>query len=89
MSPEERLARASKARALLTSDIYAESFDAVRAELLRKWEQSPVRDTDGREYLFLMLKALNDAKGYLEQAMNDEKVVIHTLDEQRRLKIIG
>jgi hypothetical protein len=35
------------------------------------------------------LKALNDAKGALEQVMRDGKVAIHLREEKRRFKIFG
>lgn len=81
-SESETLDRAGRANRLLKEELLVEAWQSVREAILHKWEASPVRDNDGREYLYLMLKALNDARGYLEQASRDGKVVIH-LQEQR------
>lgn len=88
MSDETKLARAEQAGRILRDPLFTEAFDSVRAALLNKIEMSPVRDEEGREKAFLMLKALRDARAYLEQAMNDGKVVIE-LKERRRLFGIG
>ena len=88
MSDETKLARAEQAQRILNDPLYVESFDKVRESLLAKFEASPVRDESGREKIYLMLKALNDAKRLLEQAMNDGKVVVE-LKERRRLFGIG
>lgn len=77
------LDRAAKAERILKDPLLAEAYELVKQELMRKWESSPVRDKDGREYLFLMIKATNDARGYLEQAVRDGKVALHSREERR------
>lgn len=84
MDDSERLARAERANKIVNDSIYVEAYEQVRAAIFAKIETSPVRDTEGREHLFKMLKALNDAKGYLEQAMQDGKVLLHLKEEKRR-----
>lgn len=76
--------RGVRAEKLLKDPLLVESFEMVKKALMVKWEQSPVRDSDGREKLYLMIKAVNDAHGYLEQAMRDGTVAVHSR-EQRRL----
>lgn len=88
MSEETKLARAEQAGRILRDPLFNEAFDSVRAALLHKIETSPVRDEEGREKAYQLLKALRDARAYLEQAMNDGKVVIE-LKERRRLFGIG
>ena len=78
--------RGLRAEKILKHELYAESFAAVKAAIHEKIEASPVRDVEGREHLFKMLKALNDARGYLEQAMRDGKVSLHLKEEKRLLK---
>lgn len=83
----EDIDRGVKAERLLSDPLYKESWEAVRKALLAKFESSPVRDAEGREHLFMMLKALNDAKGALEQAMQDGKVALHLREEKRRFQL--
>ena len=81
------LERALQAEKLLNNPLLNEAFELVKQELSRKWEASPVRDKDGREYLFLMIKATNDARGYLEQAIRAGKVELHSREERRLFKL--
>lgn len=78
------LARADRASKLLQDPTLTEAWDKVRLAILAKFESSPVRDAEGREHLYKMLKALSDVRGYLEQAVNDGKVVVD-LREKKRL----
>lgn len=87
MDDSERLARADRAGKIIHDPIYLEAYEQVKAAIFTKIEASPVRDTEGREHLFKMLKALNDARGYLEQAMQDGKVLIHLKEEKRRFAL--
>lgn len=81
------ISRAQQAERLLKDPLLAESFEMVRQAILAKFEQSPVRDNEGREHLFKMLKALNDARGYLEQAVQDAKVVLDLQEKSRLFKL--
>lgn len=81
------LDRGIRAEKLVKDPLLIESFELVKQQLMLKWQQSPVRDKDGREYLYLMIKAANDARGYLEQAIRDGKVVVHSRDERRLFSI--
>lgn len=83
------LARAEQARRITQDPVYVEAWDKVRQAILKNFEASPVRDVEGREHLYLMLKAMNDAKVALEQAMRDGVFVLHSQEEKRRLKVFG
>jgi hypothetical protein len=89
----EALDRAGKAKALLGNGLLIEARELVRTAILAKWETAPVRDKEGREYLFLQLKALNDVWAVLEQAVADGKIAEHSIklkeEEQRRLKLFS
>lgn len=87
MDDSERLARAERANKIVNDSLYVEAYEQVRAAIFAKIETSPVRDTEGREHLFKMLKALNDAKGCLEQTMRDGKVLLHLKEEKRRFSL--
>jgi hypothetical protein len=89
MSEETKIDRGVRAERLLSDPMLAEGFAAVREAVLAKFEASPVRDTEGRERLFLMLKALNDVKGHLEQAVREGKFAVKLRDEKRRFQIFS
>lgn len=79
--------RATRAQKLLQDPLLADAFEKVRLAILSAFESSPARDAEGREHLFQRLKALNDARGYLEQAVRDGKVVVHLQEEKRRFSL--
>ena len=81
------LDRAARAEKIIKDEVFTSAFEAVRAAIHVKIETSPVRDSEGREHLFKMLKALNDAKGCLEQTMQDGKVQLHLQEEKRRFSL--
>jgi hypothetical protein len=87
LDEEGRVDRGIRAERLLKDSLYVEAWDKVRSAILDKIEHSPVRDKEGREYLYLMLKALSDARGAVEHVMRDGKVAIHLREEKRRFKL--
>lgn len=93
MKDYEALDRAGKARALMNDSLLSEARDILRQAILMKWEKAPVRDKEGREYLFLQLKALSDVWAVLEQAIADGKVAQHSIktreEEERRFKLFN
>ena len=87
MNESDVMARADRAAKIIADPLYLEAYEMVKAAIFQKIEASPVRDTEGREHLFKMLKALNDARGYLEQAMESGKVLVHLQEEKRRFTL--
>jgi hypothetical protein len=80
------IARAHQAERLLKDPLLREAFDMVLAALHTAWENSPARDVDGREQLWQRIKATKDARGYLEQAVNDGKVTLHSMELREQEK---
>lgn len=81
--------RATRAGRLLKDPLIVEARELVRSAILAKIETSPVRDTEGREHLYKMLKALNDVMGCLERAVADGKIALHIEEEKRRFKLFS
>jgi len=61
-TPEQEVERARRAEALLSDPQLREAFDAYRARLHDQWHKSPARDAEGREKLFQMTVALDEAE---------------------------
>ncbi len=53
MTPQQRAEHASR---LLEDPLVKEAFELVDREILDQWEACPVRDVEGREYLWRFLK---------------------------------
>lgn len=87
MTPEQALERANHAEKLLADPLLSDSFELVRTTLLQKIEEAPIEDAAGVHELRLMLKLLRSARGHLEQAVRDGKVIVHRLEEKRRMSL--
>ena len=85
MTPEQALERASRAEKLLADPLLSDAFELVRTTLIQKIEEAPIEDAEGVHQLRLMLKLLRSARGHLEQAVRDGKVIVHRLEEKRRM----
>jgi hypothetical protein len=72
MSLELDALRGKQAQEIIENPIYAESFDAIRAEIIGQWEAS--RDAADREQLHQLLGLLSKAKTALESVMRSGEV---------------
>lgn len=84
---QEVIDRGAQAERIVNDPLFAGAFEDIRQAILRKIETSPTRDREGREYLFLMLKALNDVRGNLEGKVRDAKYALHLREEKRRFQL--
>lgn len=80
--------RGVRARELLDNPLMVESFAAVRSEYISAWEQSPARDAEGREKLWLMVRTMDKIRGHLEQMVDNGKIADKELaDFQEKSKL--
>jgi|TARA_R110000787_G_scaffold263812_1_gene369715 hypothetical protein len=59
MELDKEQQRGHRAKAILEDEIFAEAIQKVSSELDLEWINSPVRDTEGREKIYMMKKMLN------------------------------
>ena len=59
MDKEKEIQRGQQAKRILEDPIYIEALQKVSAELRQEWLNSPIRDTEGREKIYMMEKMLN------------------------------
>ena len=59
MELEKEQQRGHRAKAILEDEIFVEAIQKVSGELDAEWVNSPVRDTEGREKIYMMKKMLN------------------------------
>lgn len=74
MNDEEAARRGEEARQLLEHPLLAEAFHTIREEVTKQWENSPVRDVEGREKLWLTLRLLSRLEGQLQLMVETGKV---------------
>jgi hypothetical protein len=89
MTDAEMVRRGERAKRLLEDEMLVGAFDAVHGAIVRKWEETPLRDRDGAHELRLMLKLLKDVRVNLETAVRDGKLSALHIEQEKRKKRFG
>ena len=63
MNEEEREARAKN---LLNNDLFNESFDVLRKDLMNRWESSGSTELEARESIWLAMRLLDRLHGHIK-----------------------
>jgi hypothetical protein len=74
MELEKEQQRGHRAKAILEDEIFVEAVQKVSGELDTEWVSSPVRDTEGREKIYMMKKMLNVLLVQLRSVMETGKL---------------
>jgi len=74
MDKDKEQQRGHRAKAILDDEIFAEAVKKVSSELDLEWINSPVRDTEGREKIYMMKKMLNVLLVQLQSVMETGKL---------------
>ena len=77
--------RANSAREVTEHPLYVEAFEAYTQRLTTQWAESPARDKEGRESLWLMLKTAQAVQSHLAQIMETGQLATLQLNEKRSL----
>lgn len=76
---EAEIQRGQKAAQLLAEPLLAEAFATFANEVQERWSKSPARDVEGREKLYLMLKASERVQAHLSSLIESGKMAEATL----------
>lgn len=71
---DDEIRRAESARQVIDHPLFQEAFNTLRDEVVHQWETSPASDTEGREKLWLILKAADRAQAHLVSLMETGKL---------------
>lgn len=74
MSPEEEIARAARAAAIIEDPLVVDALDAIRSAALHAWENSAPHDTEGRERAWHRLRAANEFRANLQSHVDTGKM---------------
>ena len=74
MDLEKEQQRGHRAKQILEDEIFVEAIQKVSVELDQEWINSPVRDTEGRERIYMMKKMLNVLLVQLQSVMETGKL---------------
>jgi len=71
---EKEIQRGHRAKAILDDEIFAEAIQKVSSELDLEWLNSPIRDTEGREKIYMMKRMLNVLLVQIQSVMETGKL---------------
>ena len=74
METEKEIQRGQQAKRILEDEIFVEAIQKVSAELDQEWINSPIRDTEGREKIYMMKKMLNVLLVQIKSVMETGKL---------------
>ncbi len=66
--------RGADASYILEHPLYVESVTSIRERLMKNWQESPVRDTEGREKIWMMLTMLNEIEANFRSMVQTGKL---------------
>jgi hypothetical protein len=76
--------RGRQANELLENPLIKEAFETIRSRYMSEWENSPARDSAGREKIWTYLKQLEAVKAHLSEVVTTGKMA-QMEQEQRSL----
>jgi hypothetical protein len=79
---EYEIARGERALQVLREPLLQEAVIEIERELTEQWQNSPVRDVEGREKLYLTLLCLKKVQRHLESVVETGKVAQATLAQR-------
>ena len=85
MEISERIYNGDRAKEVLENEAFTAAFADIEQEILEQWKQSPARDPEGREKLWLMLSLLSKLKTTLESSLATGKLAMLDLKHQRSI----
>ena len=75
METEKEIQRGQQAKRILEDPIYVEAIQKVSQELDQEWINSPIRDTEGRERIYMMKKMLNVLHVQIQSVMETSRLI--------------
>jgi len=74
METEKEIQRGQQAKRILEDPIFVEALQKVSQELDQEWINSPIRDTEGREKIYMMKKMLGILHVQIQSVMETGKL---------------
>ena len=84
MNLDEEKRRGDHAKRLLDDELLNETLDRIEKDTLTMWEESPARDTEGRERLHLFYLACKKFRNELKNVMYTGKMATQQLSASEK-----
>jgi len=81
MDKEKEIQRGQQAKRILEDPIFVEALQKVSQELDQEWINSPIRDTEGREKIYMMKKMLNVLHVQLQSVLETGKLASKQINQ--------
>lgn len=69
METGEEIKRGEQAKRILDDPLYKESVNLIRENLLNELTQTQIRDHEGREFLYLLIRSLDTIQVHLQSVL--------------------
>lgn len=86
MNLQDTYEAGERAREVLENEQFKAAFEAIEKELIDQWTQSPARDADGREKLWLMLQMLRKVHSCLAKTMDSGKLAMAEIKHKKTIR---
>ena len=74
MTPEQEKQRSELAKNVLENPVFVDACNQIQNDLYGEFVNSPARDSEGREKIYLMTKMLTVLLGNLKSVMETDKL---------------
>jgi len=74
MTPEQEKQRSELAKNILENPVFVDACKQIQNDLYGEFVNSPARDSEGREKIYLMNKMLNVLLGNIKSVMETDKL---------------
>lgn len=86
MTIEHQIYLANRAKEVLENEAYTSAFEAIKEELVLQWKNSPARDAEGREKIWLMQAMLQKVQNCLQSTLDSGKLAVKELEHRNLMQ---
>jgi hypothetical protein len=81
MGRDNEITKGKNAERILNDELFKKSFTYLRELYLNEWENSPARDKEARESLWVAIKMLSTVEGHLQTVMQTGKLANRQIED--------
>ena len=74
------------AQKIIENEQVKNAFKSIRAGIIEKWRNCPIRDREGQHELKLMDKLLTDLEGYFKTVIESGKMAEFQLENEKKVE---